>query len=250
MTPRPLRLGLSCLTASALVLTPVLLAQDTRSRQPSGASSSRSSASSPSRSTAKGELPDPVLLDGSNQPPEKRPEQGMIGEFELPGDENARTQQVGGPQGPQGQQQEQEQQGQGGQQGMAGTQGGQQSSEQQQGAGGQQQQQQPPGSGNAADGPQDPNAKAEGVQVAQLETDPNAESQAGGAGGQKPPPVEIGDKAMQIKSVASPAVVGSQQQQASTAQQMEKQVGGGKGSAPIKAGTNAAERGRAMPAGL
>src|SRR5688500_8073180 len=51
-------------------------------------------------STAKGPLPDPALLDGSTLPVEKRPEHGMVGDFELPGDENARSGKVGGPQNP------------------------------------------------------------------------------------------------------------------------------------------------------
>src|SRR5687767_1384014 len=52
---------------------------------------------------ARGVLPDPVLLDGSTQPPEKKSEYGMIGDFELPGDENVKNGKVGGAQGPQGQ---------------------------------------------------------------------------------------------------------------------------------------------------
>lgn len=43
-------------------------------------------------------LPDPALLDGSANPAEKRSEHGMIGDFELPGDENARSGKVGGGQ--------------------------------------------------------------------------------------------------------------------------------------------------------
>src|SRR5205814_10734655 len=55
-------------------------------------------------SSAKGPLPDPALLDGSTQPAEKKPEQGMLGEFELPGDDNVRNGKVGGQQQPPGQQ--------------------------------------------------------------------------------------------------------------------------------------------------
>src|SRR5687768_9160816 len=58
----------------------------------------RSATPSRSGGSAKGVLPDPVLLDGSSQPAEKRPEHGMVGDFELPGDENAKTGRVGGPQ--------------------------------------------------------------------------------------------------------------------------------------------------------
>jgi hypothetical protein len=136
---------------------------------------------------------------------------------------------------------------------MAGMQGGSQAGEnagqqssQQQGGGDQQAQ---GSAGNAPAGEQDPNAKAGGMQVAQLETDPNAGDQGGAETGPKPQPVAIGDKAMQIKSVTNaPGIVGTQQP--STAQQMEKQVGGGKGSTAVPAGRNAAERGRAIPAGL
>lgn len=172
----------------------------------------------------------------------------MIGDFELPGDENARNEKVGGPpQQQQGGGGEQSQQQQGA---MAGTQGGEQGQQQQQGGGAQQSPQQQQGSGNAATGEQDPNAKAEGMQVAQMESDPEAQGQQGGGGtGPKPQPVAIGDKAMQIKTVSnSPNIVGMQQP--STAQQMEKKVGGGKGSTQVPAGRNAAERGRAIPAGL
>src|ERR1700753_2836753 len=52
------------------------------------------------RPGAKGPLPDPVLLDGSNQPAEKKPDYGMLGEFEIPGDENSKSGKVGGQQDP------------------------------------------------------------------------------------------------------------------------------------------------------
>jgi hypothetical protein len=48
----------------------------------------------------KGPLPDPALLDGSTLPPEKKNEFGMVGDFELPGDENVRSGRVGGPTSP------------------------------------------------------------------------------------------------------------------------------------------------------
>ena len=66
-------------------------------------------------------------------------------------------------------------------------------------------------------------------------------------------PVGIGDSAMQIKSVANaPGVIGATAAATST-QQMEKAVGGGRGSSGsqgIAGGKNAVEKGRAMPAGL
>lgn len=70
---------------------------------------------------AKGPLPDPLLLDGSTQTAEKKSEYGMIGDFEVPGDENSKTGKVGGQQDPNAKQ------GGGGQQGGAqGQEGGQQ----------------------------------------------------------------------------------------------------------------------------
>lgn len=184
-------------------------------------------------------LPDPALLDGSSQPAEKKSEMGMIGEFELPGDENAKGGKVGGPQmqlpGQSGSQQSPNQanqsnqsqssgggaQNQNGQQGAGGSQGGQNQSGQggagEQSANGAQQ-----GGGAAggaqAGGPQgggpqggaaggapiqgggDPGAQAQGVQVGQLGGE--ASGQAGGVpggAGQKPPQVAIGDKAMRIE---------------------------------------------------
>src|SRR5688572_4631083 len=59
---------------------------------------SRPAPSSSKSGTTRGPLPDPTLLDGSTQPPEKKSETGMIGEFELPGDDNVRNGKVGGPQ--------------------------------------------------------------------------------------------------------------------------------------------------------
>ena len=49
----------------------------------------------PAQRAAKGPLPDPALLDGSAQAPEKRPEFGMLGEFDIAGDENATSDRVG-----------------------------------------------------------------------------------------------------------------------------------------------------------
>src|SRR5471032_2545188 len=55
-----------------------------------------------------GVLPDPKLLDGSTQAAEKKPAYGMLGEFEIPGDDN------GGQNSSSKQQQQQQQQQQGG----------------------------------------------------------------------------------------------------------------------------------------
>jgi hypothetical protein len=206
--------------------------------------------------SARGPLPDPILLDGSTHPAEKKSEYGMIGDFELPGDENAaKNGKVGG--GPQSQ-------GQPGQQGQGG--GGPQMSLPQAGGAGQQQagksgaasqggaeQKQGPQNANAAggqiEGAGDPNAKPEGQQVAQLSGEASG-NQAGGAG-EKPPAVAIGDSAMRIQTNApSPGVVGAQQQANPNTQQHDKGTGtGGKGPTGGP-GNNRVEKGRTIPAGL
>src|ERR1051325_3181929 len=92
-------------TAGLFVVAALLVpagrsADDSRSTQtiraPAGAPKSTSTRS------GKGPLPDPTLLDGSSQPAEKKSDQGMIGDFELPGDENVKNGKVGGQSGPPG----------------------------------------------------------------------------------------------------------------------------------------------------
>jgi hypothetical protein len=209
--------------------------------------------------TARGVLPDPVLLDGSTLPPEKKSEHGMIGDFELPGDENAKSGRVGGPQNP-GQQQGQQGQNGAGSMPMGLPQGGGASGQQAQqqagkaGAAGQQGAEPPPGQQGAAgqpiQGAGDPNAKAEGVQVAQLGGE-GAGDQQQGAPGEKPPPVAIGDSAMRIQTPANtPGVVGAQQLPSTNTQQHDKGTGsGGKGPTGSQ-GANRVEKGRTIPAGL
>jgi hypothetical protein len=210
--------------------------------------------------SARGPLPDPILLDGSTQPAEKKSEYGMIGDFELPGDENVKDGKVGGPQNP-GQQGQQNQSGQNGAGGMpmglpqgggaAGQQAQQQASkagaagEQQAGA----QQQNPNAAGNQVAGAGDPNAKPEGVQVAQLGGEGSGDQQL--PPGEKPPPVAIGDSAMRIQTSAnSPGVVGAQQLPSQNTQQHEKGTGTG-GKAPTGTqGPGRIEKGRTIPAGL
>ena len=234
---KPLRPGL----ASIVILSfgaSLAGAADSASSPAKGApSASRPSVAAPTTrpsptpgrsSTAKGPLPDPVLLDGSTLPVEKRPEHGMIGDFELPGDENARNGKVGGPLNP-GQQ--------GGQQGAQAQAGGQQAPAGAQGS-------------QAAGGPAsaDAGAQAGGVQVGELSgegTDPGAAGKPS-----KPQQVAIGDRAMRIESSApSPGVVG-QQIPAGPTQQHDKGTGsGGKGAAG-SGGNKGVERGRTMPSGL
>jgi hypothetical protein len=246
-----------------LVLVPhvALAAENDRSSTPPSKATPAAKGGTGRTSSARGPLPDPALLDGANHPAEKKSEYGMIGDFELPGDENARNNRVGGPQTP-GQQ--------GGQQGQQNTAGGGGlPSLPQAGGGGQQQGGQPPpqaaggqqqsGGGSGPENPNaagqqvagggDPNAKAEGQQVSQL----GGEGGAGEAGnaGEKPPPVAIGDQAMRLPAPAqSASVVGAQQQVQGNTQHHEKGTGsGGKGPTGVQ-GNNRVEKGRTIPAGL
>jgi hypothetical protein len=65
---------------------------------PASAADSVSRTSTSSRAgTAKGPLPDPALLDGRKEAPEKSSAVGMLGDFEIPGDENVRSGNVADP---------------------------------------------------------------------------------------------------------------------------------------------------------
>jgi len=195
----------------------------------------------------RGVLPDPALLDGSAVPAEKKGEFGMIGDFELPGESEGGGEKVGGGSGPQ-----EAQQPAAGGSGLAGAGGG--AGEQGKPGSGK------PGSpGAGAEGKEgtgaasagDPQAKAEGVRVAQLGGDASGAVGAE-AGSQKPPQVAIGDAAMRIPQNNQPAsaVVGAQQVAGANTQVYEKGTGtGGKGPAG-KQGANRTEKGRAIPAGL
>ena len=202
-------------------------------------------------SSARGPLPDPALLDGSKLAAEKKGEFGMIGDFELPGGEDGRKDKVGGAGagGPENQQAESAGSGQSGARGAAGqpgVAGAGKSGSQGQGAG-------PEGKEGPGGSPSsgDPNAKAEGMKVAQLGGDASG---AVGAetGPQKPPQVAIGDAAMRIPQgqQAMPGVVGAQQAANQNTQVYEKGTGtGGKGSTS-KQGANRTEKGRSIPSGL
>jgi hypothetical protein len=111
-----------------------------------------------SSSAPHGILPDPVLLDGSTQAAEKKPAYGMLGEFEIPGDDNGgqndsskqnqqQQQQQGGSSGSKSQDQK-SQQSSGGSQSQSGQQGGGGQSGQQGGGGGQSQSGQQGGGGS------------------------------------------------------------------------------------------------------
>jgi hypothetical protein len=216
---------------------------------------------------ARGPLPDPALLDGAAQPVEKKSEHGMIGDFELPGDENVRDGKVGGPQN-------QNPAMAGGQSGTPptglpqGGGGGPQSPQQANAAGGAPPPQggaqqagggqaggpeNPNAAGNPVAGAGDPGAQPQGIQVAELGGAASGQQGVAGAGvpGSKPPPVGIGDKAMQIEQAPGvPGVVGQQQVAGGHVQQHEKGTGsGGKGAGGAQ-GPGRVEKGRVIPAGL
>lgn len=258
------------LLAGAVSVAPALVSSATAA---DAAAKSTSPRPAPSASKAGRVLPDPALLDGSALPAIKKNEHGMIGDFELPGDDNARSGKVGGqqagqppPQGGGGQQSNmpmglpsgggasggQPPQG-GAQSGGQPQAGGQQQGGAQSQAGGQQ-----GGAGNPIPSGGDPGAQAQGTQVAELggEGGQQAGGQQGGAAGPadgKPQQVSIGDKAMRIENgaAAQAGVVGAQQQQqAGATQHHEKGTGSGGKGAGGAGGPNRVEKGRAIPAGL
>ncbi len=244
------------LFAAVLIAAAHLAAQDTRSSSVAGPATSVQK--NAGRASARGPLPDPALLDGSTQLPEKKSEYGMLGEFEIPGDENSKSDKVGGQQPPPG---TPSGGGQADPKGVPGAQGGMPPGTTPQGggaAGGQPQAGQQPPKGGALGGPgggqNDPNAKAEGIQVAELQTDESA-GPAGQGGApdpntQKPQPVAIGDSTRQITPAANaPGVVGVQTPAGNT-QQMEKATGGAAKGSSGNNGNRGVEKGRVMPAGL
>ena len=189
----------------------------------------------------KGILPDPALLDGSKHPAEKRSEYGMIGDFELPGDDS-RSGKVGGQPGQEGTPPPPGMAGGGGAGGAGGPppppgapQGGG-------GAGSEN----PEAKGQQVQGGGDPNGQARGQQVASLQGEGGPEQ---GQIGEKPQAVSIGDSAMQTKTVANASAVGGAQPAGQT-QQHEKTPGTGGKAAQGSNGNKGNERGRAIPAGL
>lgn len=204
-------------------------------------------ASSPARPAAvrtgvgnRAVLPDPALLDGSAHAPEKRSAIGMIGDFELPGDEQARTDKVGGASSPPGQSgNEPVAEGTAGTAGKPGGQGKPESSEAG-GAGGKE-------SGKPAAGTGD---QAQGIQVAELKGEPSAAA-ADGKAPSRPTAMAIGDQAMRIpQQPRNSPVVGTQQVANANTQDYEKGTGSG-GKGPVsKGGPNRTEKGRVIPSGL
>ncbi|GAB1487631.1 hypothetical protein MASR2M8_00710 [Opitutaceae bacterium] len=178
----------------------------------------------------KAEIPDPDLFDGSSHPAEVRPDRGMLAEFELPGSTErpesmeARSQSENPQQG---------------------------------GGGGPQSDQQGAGTGGTGEKPSgeasDPNAKAEGIAVAELKVDENSAAQQ--AAPPKPREVSMGDQSMRIPvAVAQQSVIGSQQQAGpgqqgvSNSQQYEKGAAAGRSSG--KNENKGLEKGRSIPEGL
>ncbi len=276
MTLIPVRRGASTLAIAVLSVSVAWAADQARPTPSSTKTASTVQRPTPtSRSTSgRGPLPDPVLLDGSSQPAEKKTEYGMLGDFELPGDENARSDKVGGQQNPNGQKggsggipPGQQQAGGGGQQGQLpqGAQGGGAGGEQQQAANAQGGGAQGGGAQGGAASPENPNAagspiagageagaQPDGVQVKQLGGLPGQQGAGAAGAGDKPSQVAIGDSAMRIEPSAGAAgIVGGQQQQvAGKTQQHEKGTGtGGKGPSGAGGG-NRVEKGRTIPSGL
>jgi len=202
----------------------------------------------PARGQTKGPLPDPALLDGSKEAAEKRPEYGMIGNFELPGQEDAKSDRVGssgepppasGAQGPAASAAAAASASAAGGSSAAGSAAGAA------GAGGIE----PIQAQGAAD------AVAEGTQASSL-SDPSGGAAASQAQGKasKPGDVRIGDASMQIKTLppgSAASVVGLEPQQKGkeTPQSYDpKTPGGGKQSGGR--GNQGVEKGKVMPTGL
>ncbi len=239
--------------------TPAVLAWATMTSTAWAAEIPRSATGTTARSPAgarpavqsRGLLPDPVLLDGSTHAAEKKSEFGMIGDFELPGDETSRNGRGGGGSG----KPPPEQQNAGGAVPQGGGGRGAPAAQTAQAGGGKEESPAADGSGSAGpeskpgNQPGDPNAKAEGIRVAELGGDPSGAM--GEQGGPKPAPVAIGDKAMRIpQQTPNVAVVGAQQLPNQNTQVYEKATGtGGKGPTSSQ-GPSRTEKGRAIPAGL
>jgi hypothetical protein len=209
------------------------------------------------KGVAKGPLPDPQLLDGSTQQADKQSEHGMLGEFEIPGDEDVRNGKVGGPEKASADGTENPNLPQNGGSAM-GTQtegmpgrlpaGASSDSANVPASSGPMPQGSPAAGGGPINGPTDPNAVGQGIQVADLQGEPQGQNPADMP--QKPPPVAIGDSAMQIQGIQNaPNVVGGAVPAGQT-QQMEKNIGGGGKGAAGNNSNRGAEKGRVMPSGL
>lgn len=206
---------------------------------------SESASARPARGAAKGPLPDPALLDGSKEAAEKRAEYGMIGNFELPGQEETKSDRVGAtgappPEGAAGAPSAAA----GAATGSAGRSGGAASASAAGGGGSE-----PIQAQGAAD------AQAIGAQAANL-SDPSGGAAASQSQGSvsKPGDVKIGDASLQIKTLpagSAASVVGLEPQAKGkeTPQSYDpKTPGGGKQSGGR--GNQGVEKGKVMPSGL
>lgn len=278
----PLRRFATVALVGLLASGPSIAADAPASSSKSGAAASTKSGSS--RGAARGPLPDPTLLDGSAHPAAKKSEHGMIGDFELPGDENANPSKVGGGNGGPGGGQPNDPQnpqikiplpgvpsplgvpgGQGGLPAGLPTGGGLGTDPTQQGGlpqipnplggaqGAQQAGQQggqPMGQQGSAQGGAQGGGQPGGVQVGGLQGESAAGNNPAGQPGGKPSNVTIGDSAMRIEPSAGAAASVGNQQVAGQTQQHEKGTGtGGKQATGVQSG-NRVEKGRAIPAGL
>ena len=109
------------------------------------------------------------------------------------------------------------------------------------------------GFGSGDSGAGDTGAQAQGIQGSEIGGPQNGQQQggdAGGAAGEKPQAVAIGDKAMRIDTPGQQAGVVGAQQVAGQTQQHDKGTGSGGKGASGAGGPNRVEKGRAVPAGL
>lgn len=221
-------------------------------------------------------LPDPALLDGAKLAPDKYPEYGMIGDFELPGDDvtdPAQNQRVGvsnpnqtEPTAGGSAKMDPNQKGGGGaSQAKADQAGGGGASQDKSGASGGAEQAKSDKSGNGSSGNSggsnaaggtkaggkspgrnDPNAKAEGIQVGELRgSEDSPQIDVTGV----PIEIGVGDSAMAIKPVAAATGVTGKESAGNT-QQSSKAAGPAQGGAGGSSGNRGAERGKTMPSGL
>lgn len=204
--------------------------------------------------------PDPTLLDGSVHPAEKRNEFGMIGDFELPGNETRSDRVAGLPGVPAAGNGDPTKLGGGGlplpiglPQASASLpmplptgQPGAITPAAAPGAGGEEKPGQPGGDKPVAPGAG--GGEPIGMQVSELGGTGGGPDQA--QLGQRPRPVAIGDRAMQIPLPTGAIAGANAQQPAGATQHHEKPTGTG-GKPPVGDNRNrGAERGRVMPAGL
>jgi len=170
-------------------------------------------------------IPDPALFDGSKLEPEKRPDRGMLAEFEVPGEENP-SQRVGGAAG--------------------GEPGGEEGEE---GGGGGAQREQSAMAAGRSPVENDPNAKAEGASAQNLQIPEGAQADQSAAQA-RPQNVSLGDAAMQIQTAAQQNTVGAQQQQQAATNTQQYEKGAAQGNQRGDNNNRGLERGQAVPQGL